>query len=114
MGSVNLSNVQFVNLSNLVTIRDSVKQDRVSASCQFGLSEAQASYFGNLSFNEILNIVANLGDECLFPPRQDLLLLLNLPLPLARPVTSVHPPQEAAFSAQRTLHPQPSRPCGTL
>ena len=35
-------------------------------------------------------IVANVGDATLFPPRRDLIALLDLPLPLASPMAAVH------------------------
>ena len=98
MGNVQFSDMQLINLSMLITIRDNIKHDLVSACCEFGLRADQASFFGDLSINQILIIVANVGQECLFPPRQDILSLLKLPLPLSGPITSVHPPHKAASS----------------
>jgi hypothetical protein len=109
MGKIQFSDIQLSNLSMLITMRDGIKRDPVSACCQFGLRADQASFFGDLSIDQIFGIVANIGQECLFPPRQDLFSLLRLPLPLAGPITSVHPPHKAA-----ALPPQKSqlqRPC---
>ena len=98
MGNVQFSEMQLINLSMLITVRDNIKHDLVSACCKFGLHADQASFFGDLSINQILVIVANVGQECLFPPRQDILSLLKLPPPLSGPITSVHPPHKAASS----------------
>ena len=101
MSTVQLSDVQLVNLSMLITMRDNIKRDPVSACCKFGLRADQASFFGDLPVERILAMVANVGQECLFPPRNDLLDLLKLPAPLAGPITSVRPPKMAPSSAPR-------------
>src|SRR5471032_468078 len=94
MGDVQFSDVQFLNLSMLITMRDSIKHDLVSGCCKFGLHVDQARFLGDLTFDQILVMVANIGHECLFPPRQDLVSLLTLPVPLAGPIASVHPPSQ--------------------
>jgi len=99
MSTVQLSDVQLVNLSMLLTMRDNIKRDPVSACCKFGLHAEQARFFGDLSIEQILATVANVGEECLFPPREDLLALLKLPVPLTGPMTSVRPPKRGAVSA---------------
>ena len=81
----------------LITIRDNIKRDAVSACCKFGLRAEQATFFDELSIDRILAIVANVGEGCLFPPRDDLLALRQLPVPLARPITSVRPRSKAAL-----------------
>lgn len=96
MNAVQLSDVQLVNLSMLLTMRDNIKRDPVSACCKFGLHAEQARFFGDLPIEHILAMVANVGQECLFPPRQDLLELLKLPVPLTGPMTSVRPLKAAA------------------
>lgn len=98
MDTIQLSDVQLINLSMLMTIRDNIKRDLVSACCKFGLHADQARFFGDLSIDRILAIVANIGQECLFPPREDLLALLSLPAPLTGPITLVHPPHTAVSS----------------
>jgi hypothetical protein len=99
MSTVQLSDVQLANLSMLITMRDNIKRDPVSACCKFGLRADQARSFGDLTIDHILAMVANVGQECLFPPRDDLLALLKLPVPLAGPITSVRPPNKATSSA---------------
>jgi len=106
MNKIQFSDVQLSNLSMLITIRDGIKRDPVSACCQFGLHADQASFFDDLSVDQILVIVANVGQECLFPPRQDLFSLLGLPLPLAGPISAVHPPHKAASHLPHKLQPQ--------
>lgn len=109
MANIQFSDVQITNLTMLIMIRDGIKRDPVSACCQYGLHAEQASFIGDLSIDQILVVVANIGQECLFPPRRDLVSLLVLPLPLAGPIASVHPPHTAAFHpAQKS---QLQRPC---
>ena len=92
MGTVGFSNLQRANLSMLITIRDDIKKDLVSACCKYGIQADQARVIENLSIDHVLAIVANLGEQCLFPPRQDFFQLLDVPVPLAGPLASVHPP----------------------
>ncbi len=99
MDTVQLSDVQLANLSMLMTIRDNIKRDAVSACCKFGLHAEQATFFAELSIDRMLVIIANIGEECLFPQRKDLLSLLKMPIPLTGPITSVHPPHKATSSA---------------
>lgn len=98
MSNVQFSEVQLLNLSALITVRDSIQRDRISACCKFGLSADQAHFFNTLSIDRILAIVVNIGQECLFLPRQDLVSLVELPAPLAGPIASVHPPHKVASS----------------
>ncbi len=109
MSSVQLSDVQLVNLSMLITMRDNIQRDVVSACCKFGLRADQARFFGDLSIEHILAMVANVGEECLFPPRDDLLALLKLPVPLAGPITSVRRPNKAVLPSQPESFPQLAR-----
>src|SRR4051812_12750764 len=96
MRLLDLSNVQRMNLSVLLMIRDDVKEDVVSACCKYGLHAEQASWFEKQTIDDILAIVANVGQECLFPPRQDFFDLVQAPVPLAGPLASVHPPNKVA------------------
>jgi hypothetical protein len=98
MGSIDdLSEVQMANLSLLMTIRDCVLKNALAACCQFGIGEDLGQFFTSLSHAQILAIIVNLGDECLFVPRQNLRQLLSLPLPLLAPVFAVHPPRPASL-----------------
>jgi hypothetical protein len=92
MSNVQFSDVQLSNLSMLITLRDSIKSDLASACCRFGIHCDHATFLAALSIDQILIMVANIGHECLFPPRPDLISLLKLPVPLAGPITSVRPP----------------------
>ena len=91
---IQFSEIQLINLSALLAIRDGIKRDRVSTCCQFGISSEAVTFIEALSTDRIVGIVANFGNECLFPPRHDLIRLLQLPLPLTGPVAAVHPPQQ--------------------
>lgn len=92
MSQVQLSDVQYVNLSALNAINTSLQRDKVSTCCRFALDAAQAELLGNLSTDQIWAIVANVGHATLFPPRHDLLALLRTPLPLAGPLATVRSP----------------------
>jgi hypothetical protein len=89
MDHVQLSDLQLINLTMLLTIRDGVLQDCPSTCCRFALSATQADRIGALSVQQVMAIVANVGDATLFPARLDLLALLEAPLPLARPLAAV-------------------------
>lgn len=96
MSNLQFSDIQLLNLSALITVRDSIQHDPIAACCKFGLSADQARLFSTMSIDRILSIVVNVGQECLFLPRQDLVSLVELPEPLAGPIASVHPPHKAA------------------
>ena len=59
------------------------------------LEWARRVFIGLLS----VAIVANLGDATLFPPRRDLVSLLDTPLPLVRPLAAVHAPRHVTASS---------------
>lgn len=82
MSHVQLSDIQYINLSVLTAIKIGVQHDKVEACCKFSLDAAQAELIGGLNAEQIWAIVANVGPTTLFPPRQDLLNLLQMPLPL--------------------------------
>ena len=90
MSHAQLSDVQIANLTLLLTIRDGLLHDRLSTCCKFALDAAQADRLGGFGIQQIMAIVANVGDATLFPPRRDLIALLDLPLPLTRPLAAVH------------------------
>lgn len=102
MGAMHLSEVQFSNLTLLLTMRDSIGRDPTLACSLFGLREPDAQYLTSLSPTQILAIVVNVGNETLFAPRSDLFSLLQSPLPIAGTLCAVHPPRPvkpAAVSA---------------
>ena len=103
MNHAQLSDVQIANLTLLLTIRDGVLHDKTAACCKFALDATQADRLGAMSIQQVMAIVAmvgllwcfygysiSLGDATLFPPRRDLVALLDMPLPLARPLAAVH------------------------
>lgn len=89
MNQALLSDVQLMNLTLLLTIRDGVLQDPASACCRFGLDAMQAERIGALGIQQILAVVANVGDASLFRARADLVTLLQSPLPLTRTLATV-------------------------
>ncbi|MDO9197835.1 hypothetical protein [Rhodoferax sp.] len=94
MSHVQLSDVQYINLSVLTAIKISMQHDKVATCCKFALDAAQADLLENLSADQIWAIVANVGPATLFPPRHDLLILLQTPLPLAGPLAAVRSPRQ--------------------
>jgi hypothetical protein len=95
MSHVHLSDVQYINLSVLTAIKIGLQQDKVATCCKFALDTALAELLGNLRTDQIWAIVANVGSTTLFPPRHDLLSLLQTPLPLAGPLATVRSPRPA-------------------
>jgi len=93
MGRLELSHVQIANLNMLILIAECVKRDAAIACSRFGLDADQAEFLSSLAFQEILMLVAHLGDECLFPPRTDLIQVLSWPPQLASAMLLAHPPQ---------------------
>jgi hypothetical protein len=89
MSEVQLSDVQLTNLTLLLTIRDGLSQDPVTTCSKFNLSASEAERLSALSVQQIITIVANVGDATLFQARDDLIALLDSPLPLMRPLAAV-------------------------
>jgi hypothetical protein len=86
-----LTSVQQLNFSILHNLRDAARNDLVSACCRFGLSREQLDVIGNLTPNEVLGLVARMGDEALFAPRADLGTLLSIPSALLPLVAASRP-----------------------
>lgn len=99
MSHVQLSDVQIANLTLLFTIRDAIHADRIAACCKFSLDAEQTARLGAMSIQQLLAIVANVGDASLFPPRRDLVALLDAPLPLTRPLAAAHAPHRHSAQA---------------
>jgi hypothetical protein len=93
MSSIQFTDVQLTNLYLLQAIRLGIAQDRVSTCCKFGLDAAQADYLGAMSQEDLWSFVAHIGQSTLFPPRQDLLALLNAPAPLQASLAAVQAPK---------------------
>ena len=90
MSHVTLTDVEWINLNVLAVIHAGLQHDRASTCCKFALDATQADRLGAMSIQQVMAIVANVGDATLFPPRRDLVALLDMPLPLARPLAAVH------------------------
>ncbi|MEO3715608.1 hypothetical protein [Roseateles flavus] len=92
MGPVELSPVQIANLNMLVLIVECTKHDSAGACSRFCLDADQAEFLCSLAFQQLLSFVTQLGDECLFPPRADLVQVLSWPPQLSGPMLLAHPP----------------------
>ncbi len=84
-----LSDVQLTNLTLLLTIRDGILQDRLMTCCRFDLGVAEAERIAAMDVQQIIALVANVGNSTLFHARRDLIALLDAPLPLTRPLAAV-------------------------
>lgn len=83
------SDVMSTNLHMLSAIRLGLEQDRVGASCRFVLEADLADHLRRLTQDQLWALVANVGPNTLFPPRPDLLALLQLPAALSGPLAAV-------------------------
>lgn len=91
MHNLELSTVQIANLTMLMTIQNSIKTDEIAACCHFGLQREQAQYIASLAPPHLITIIVHLGNESLFFPRQDILNVLQQPMPLARVMSAAQP-----------------------
>lgn len=79
MASSPLNDVQRANFIILSLIRDAARDDPGTACCRFGLTLVQLKAISELPPDEVMAIVAGMGNEALFFPRDDLDQLLKLP-----------------------------------
>jgi hypothetical protein len=82
MAPMPLTAVQHFNFSGLSLLRDAARADDADACCRFGLGRAQLQRIGELSPQQVMQIVVEMGDEALFLPRADLPSLLAVPATL--------------------------------
>ena len=87
--TVQLSDVQLLNLSVLMTLLASIKKDPVVACYQFNLRDDQARRLEALGQQQLQAVVANRGDESLFNLRDDFWPLLDAPPGLQGPLSTV-------------------------
>jgi len=92
MNYAKLSDVQLTNLTQLLTIQRSLRQDHAETCCRFSLDAALADLLVEMTIPQVLALVANVRDETLFPPRRDFAALLAAPLPLSGTLAAVHRP----------------------
>lgn len=113
MGRLELSHVQIANLNMLLLIAECVKRDHAIACSRFGLDADQAEFLATLAYQDILVLVTHLGDECLFPPRTDLIQILSWPPQLANAMLLAHPPQPSRPARPNEVTPPASlHSCG--
>lgn len=91
--TVQLSDVQLSNLSVLMTIQASIKNDRVAACLKFNLSADEAPRIEGLRHEQLQAIVANRGHESLFKLREDFWRLLDAPPGLQGLLSTVRLPE---------------------
>lgn len=89
------SDVESTNLHMLSVIRLSIEADRVGACARFSVSAPLVERLRSLTQEQLWAFVVHIGQTTLFPPRQDLLALLNAPLPLAATLAAAHTPRPA-------------------
>lgn len=96
MSHLALSDVQATNLYQLQTICLALAKDRLAASRHFDLTPAQTDFLLQLSTDQQWAIVASVGSHSLFPPRRDLLKVLQVPASLIASIMAAHnpPPSE--------------------
>ena len=104
--TVNVSDVQLLNLSVLLTIQASIKRDPVTACYRFNLRDDQARRIAGLGQQQLQAIVANRGDESLFKLRDDFWALLDAPPGLHVPLSTVRFAGTVSAVAEPTSTPQ--------
>lgn len=87
--TIQISDVQYLNLNLLTTIQSSLRNDPIAASFRYRLSSEQAERILNMSLNAIHTLVANMRHECLFAPRENFMQLLDAPPALAFALSAV-------------------------
>lgn len=90
MRRIEFTEIQLFNLSALLTLRDGARHDPAWACCTFGVPLTLANQLAALAIDDVLVMVAQVGQQSLFVPRTDLAALLALPAPLAGPFTAAH------------------------
>ncbi len=84
------TDVMSTNLHMLSAIRLGLERDRVGASCRFALDATLADHLCTLGQEQLWALVTHMGQNTLFPPRHDLLALLQMPTALTGPIAAVH------------------------
>lgn len=105
MEKVSFDDVQSANLHGLYAIRLAVENDAPGACCRFGINMAVAEKLKKMSYAQLVAFVSEIGSTTLFPPRDDLLILLCTPTPLLAPMAAVKPPHPISLPASdSTFH----------
>ena len=103
--TVQLSDVQLLNLSVLMTIQASIKKDPLAACYKFNLRDDQAHRVEGLGQQQLQAIVANRGQESLFKLRDDFWQLLDAPPGLQGPLATVRKAETRAAVADPSSMP---------
>jgi len=98
MTTIHLSDVQWLNLSVLLTLQAGVRKDPAATCLRFGLSAEQAARIQGMGQDRLQAIVANRGHQSLFRLRDDFWQLLDAPDGLQGPLVSVRAPDAAQRS----------------
>lgn len=96
------SDVEATNLNMLSTIKLGIEANLVLTSSKFALSAALAGRLRDLSQQQLLAFVVQVGQTTLFPPRDDLLALLDAPLALTGLLAAARAPRPAPASSPST------------
>ena len=100
MDNLSFDDVQSANLHGLYAIRLAVENDAVGACYRFGINTAIAEKLKQMHYAQLVAFVSEIGSTTLFPPRDDLLILLSTPTPLLGPMAAVKPPRPIALPAK--------------
>lgn len=92
MNLLHRTDVMSTNLHMLSAIRLALEEDRIGASCRFALDASLADHLSGLGQEQLWALVMHVGQSTLFPPRQDLLGILRLPIPLTGALAAANPP----------------------
>lgn len=103
------SEVESTNLHMLNVIRLSIEADRVGACARFAMSAPLSERLRSLTQEQLWAFVVHVGQTTLFPPRQDLLALLDAPRPLVGTLAAAQAPRPA--SPQETVNPGTTADC---
>lgn len=87
------SDVESTNLHMLNVIRLSIEADRIGACARFALSAPLAERLRSLTQEQLWAFVVHIGQTTLFPPRQNLLALLDAPRPLVGTLAAAQTPR---------------------
>ena len=100
MSQFQLTDVQATNLNMLFAIRLGIERDRVTTCSKFAVHAALADHLQSLDPQQLWSIVAHTGQASLFPPRHDLLTLLQAPISLTGPLAAVHAPWSSSRASK--------------
>ncbi len=81
--SIQLTDVQYLNLNYLLTIQACLRSERLSAAYNFHLDHETATKLANMTVAELQLLAANMPHESLFKPVDNLSGLLDAPPGLA-------------------------------